>query len=309
MVKYGTILKVIEDELDKCWSKKEIRAKLSKLSEDEKEERLKSLVTDLQFNVYNEWKEKRADLERTIQNRIEDDEDFWKEDIRRYREDLLFCDEVIFNVERKLYEKQKPVEKYDYPKTEYDYDTQKELEDNQIKHQENIDYTDNQVKSLKSYFGMGFTTLNSYLYGYGEWNMYPKQKQKSIGEKLNAQSKEISNAMKKTGAISDMTVYRGGLFDPSKGVGDNISFKGYSSCSFSEPVGYSFATTSGGKRLPMKVKYKIILPKGAPCISGNSKVNGERLSNFSREQELLLDKNFKGKIVDITGDVVTIQAT
>ena len=155
---------------------------------------------------------------------------------------------------------------------------------------------------------MGFTTLNSYLYGYGEWNMYSKQKQKSIGEKLNAQSKEISNAMKKTGAVEDMTVYRGGLFDPSKGLGDNISFKGYSSCSFSEAVGYSFATASGGKRLPMKVKYKIILPKGTPCISANSKVNGERLSDFSREQELLLDKNFKGKIVDISGDIVTIQA-
>ena len=138
MVKYGTILKVIEDELNKCWSKKEIRAKLSKLSEDEKEERLKTLVTDLQFNVYNEWKKKRAELERTMQSRIEDDEDFWKEDIRRYREDLLFCDDVIFNVERKLYEKQEPVEEYDYPKTEYDYDTQKDLENNQIKHQEHI---------------------------------------------------------------------------------------------------------------------------------------------------------------------------
>lgn len=307
MVKYDTILKIIEEEVRKCWTKAEIREKLAKLSDEEKDEKIKELVTPLQYEVYHDWIDRRKEFKDMIERWSGEEADFWKRDIRMVKKDIEYCDEIIFNVERKLYEKQKPIPEISNPSEQYDYDEAINLENKQIEKQENIEYSLNEVKSLKSYFGMGYTTLNSYLYGYGEYNMYDSKKQGKLKPQLDAQGRHMSNALKKTGAVEAMTVYRGGLYDPSKGLGDIISFKGFASCSFSETTGYSFATARN-IRQQCKVKYKILLPENYPCISANGKVNGSSLAQFHLERELLLNKNFKGQIVDITGDVVTIQA-
>ena len=91
--------------------------------------------------------------------------------------------------------------------------------------------------------------------------------------------------------------------DPSKGIGDTLTFKGFTSCTFSNEEVKQFLTTS------YRVEYRVLLPKGTPCLAGNGKdTNGNNLSGHPKERELLLNKNFKSKIVDITDNVITIEA-
>ena len=88
-MKYHTILNVIEDYVEKCWSISQIQEKLSALTDEEKNKRLSELLNPLQFSIYKYWKKQS--------------EDSWI----RNKEDVKLAKKIVFNVERKLFEKQK----------------------------------------------------------------------------------------------------------------------------------------------------------------------------------------------------------
>lgn len=283
-MKYNTILQVIGEYVEKCWSKSQIQEKLSALTDEEKNKRLSELLNPLQFSIYKYWKKQS--------------EDSWI----RNKEDIKLAKEIVFNVERKLFEKQKTTDiNVDYEK--YNALSEIENENRQIESQEKIKYTPKEISSLKSYFGPDYELINSFLYNYGEWNFrFGPETRKERTPFMNKKVNHISKAIKKNKTVESMTVYRGGMYDPSKGLGDTITFKGFTSCTFSEAESHQFLTSSN------RVLYRILLPKGTPCLAGNGKYNGTPISSIEKEKEILLDKNFKGKVVDITDNIVTIEA-
>lgn len=283
-MKYNTILQVINNYVEKCWSITQIQEKLSALTDEEKTKRLSELLTPLQLLLYRYWKNESGSS--GIRN----------------EENVKLAKEIVFNVERKLFEKQKnPDINVDYKK--YNALSEIENENRQIESQEKIKYTPQEISSLKSYFGPDYKLINSFLYNYGEWNSrFDPETRKEMTPFMDKKVNHISKAIKKNKTVESMTVYRGGMYDPSKGLGDTITFKGFTSCTFSEAESHQFLTDSN------RVLYRILLPKGTPCLAGNGKYDGVPISPIKKEKELLLDKNFKGKVVDITNNVVTIEA-
>ena len=280
-MKYNTILQVISNYVEKCWSIAQIQEKLSALSNKEIRSKLEEILTPLQLKIYDDWKGLSSAT--------------WL-----FKKDREFCKKMAFNVERKLFEKQEP-KNVSYDINKYDVLTETQNEEKQIDSQNNIEYTPTEMGCLKGYFGPQYELINSYLYGYGEWN---KRNWNSEAERIfKNRIRNISNAIKKNTTVEPMVVYHSGFYDPSKGIGDNITFKGFTSCSYSKEEAKKFLTS------PMRVEYRFLLPKGTPCLSGNGKdFDGNTISGHPIEKEILLDKNFKGKIVDITDNVITIEA-
>ena len=123
--------------------------------------------------------------------------------------------------------------------------------------------------------------------------------------------RNISNAIARSdGLLQDTVLFHGGKFDLSKMVGDEITLKGYTSCSFQENVAkHSIKQQDGVFKEELMYTYRILAPKGTKGICANDDSQGT-LSRFTFENEYLLDKGFTGKVVDIDYDkqVVTIMA-
>lgn len=326
MVKYITILKVIAEEIQKC-SNDDIKTKLAKLTQEEKDKRLSEIFFPPQMEQYHELVEEleicRSDYENykdwetadvihdgaitlEIDEEIESEEEtrrFWKDIYESAKEGIDEFEEKVFDYERKIFEKQETplVEEFDDSSYEIDTDVAT-LERRQIKSQEKVHYTKSEENSLKAYFGYDYDVLNSYLNDGQTWNGFTKEYQEELKPKMDKMSQHLSNAIKKNTLTQDTVVWHGGRFDFTKWVGDTITMKGFTSTSYDIESANKFVDTND------KIIYKILLPKGTPCVSANGVVNGESLTNVSSEHELLLDKNFKAKIVNITDNIVTVQA-
>ena len=174
----------------------------------------------------------------------------------------------------------------------------------------NLGFSEEEMKGLTSYFGAGSRELNQMLYNKGivENNQTPSFLSIISGgnsPSLIEMNDGLSSAINKTSLEEDTIVYHGGHFNISSVVGDEITFKGFTSCSFQESIAKDFSDNSG-------FIYKIALPKGSHGFCANAKVKPyDRLSEHGEEHELLLDKGFKGKIADIDYEnhIVTIIPT
>lgn len=332
MVKYEHIIQTIKDYVEKC-SNKETQNKLNEMPQQEKEEKLKTLTNPAEFEHYRRIQKRIKECERLIKEIEEMDEEhkkWWGEEwvesnINLYNEQIKEAQKELFNYERRILQGYTPKEtqKVEYDITNYKTDKQYKDEDinaenyqkqmgatekSQIKEQSKIKFTDKEEESLEAYFGEGSRDLNKTLYNDGiiTENQSPTFSFITNGGKTIPSMKEmnenLSTAINKTSLKQDTIVFHGGHFDLQSVVGDEVNFKGFTSCSFQKDIAHNFTDDSG-------FIYKIALPKGSHGLVANGKVNNhDHLTGHEEEHELLLDKGFKGKIADIDykNHVVTI---
>ena len=321
MVKYSTILNVIE----KCLSKQRIQEKLALIDDADKPDLLKPLMNPGEAEEYEVLKFQHKLTLTRLSNYREDGylpEDLKEEIINEELQKLEKQEKRIYMYEKRLFDSKfkmkepKPVD-YDLSKFKedkqyggrkdlYDPSTIGGLEQNIIDKQEQINFTDNEIANIHSYFGIGSRNLNSKLYNGEKWNKMPEEAREAQRETLDKRSRGLTQAINRTDGISEnVVVYHGGPFDVTKVVGDRVVFKGFTSCSFQEVKSLEFGDGEW--------HYKICLPKGSKGLCGNAKIITEdgyekTLSLHTDEHELLLNKNMSADIADIDYDkhLVTI---
>lgn len=308
MVKYDILIKVIENYVSKCLTLSEIREKLKNFTQEEKLVELSSLLNKGEFKYYNDMLE----FMRSYENYDEDEHiDYTNKVYKEYQKE---CEKELFRFERRIIEgysiQQKPkrnVNIDDFKIDNQEFDIIGELEKKQIKSQSNIEFTEKQISSMLSYFGLDSFNLNSKLYGGKTWNTSSETFKKNVTKKLNEIDKNLHEAINMTNGLEQDTIlFRGAKFDVSKVVGDSITFKGYTSTSFKRSTAemyYDFDTITPS----LNYTYQILLPKGTKGICSNDKSQTD-LNSVADNNEYLLDKNMKFDIVDIDyeNQVVTI---
>ncbi len=337
MVEYKTIIKVIENYVVKCPTIAEMKSKLSAMSHSEKYKELeeKGLLNggELKYYEYNyrvlnaqtKWlNEHLQELDDIENGRVdgysasEKHKQFVIDEIEREREYIEESERNMFNYERRLLDGTKPREPQEahyllslYSREDQLYGDVREnqigeLEQRQIDHQKKtLDLTEEEVDALTDYYGNSGKEWNSYIHNGARWKYNDKSVQRRLKPKYEKSMEHLSNAINKSdGLVRNTMLFHGGQFDISKIVGDTITLKGYTSCSFQSNVAdYSIKEQEGVDEL--MYTYKLLLPRGTKGICANDNSHG-KLSRFPFENEFLLDKGFTGKIVDINYENQTV---
>lgn len=342
MVKYKSILKIIDEYTLKCRTIAEIKTILSAMSQEEKNSKLIGLLNQGEEEYYeylsNKLEEHYADLEDFKEELVKAKNgegifasqewiDEFEEAIGDTENKINELEPTLFKFERRIVEGYKPkVNDVEYVNDEdYYVDTTwlpskiDEMEQSLIDKQNPITFTDEELNNLSDYFGNGAKELNSYLNKGDSWNKLSDEEKSAKISAMKDMDKHLHNSIEKTDGITQqLTVWHGGLFDVTKNVGDNIKLKGYTSASFREDQAQMFK--SDYKR-PLAYVYKILLPTGTKGLCGNAKHHDyvlsdgtegySRLSLHKQEHEFLLDKNFEGQILDIdyNNHIVTVLKT
>ncbi len=318
MVRYENILKVIDNYLVKCPTIAEMRTRLNNMSQDEKWEKIDSLLNEGERKYYNQL----LDWMKYYENYDESQNTEFTN--RANRKTYGEKKEKIFQVERKIFGGYPKVnEPLDVDVSRFKEDVQQfqmvdgeevemdefgNMEQVQINAQSKVKFTDDEIDSMQYYYDMGAFELNSYLWNPKGWTANTQEKFKA---KLNKADRNLHNAIEKAkGLKQDTVVFRGARFDVSKTVGDSIKFKGYTSASFQKYPAELYSDVDSVESSLM-YKYRILLPKGTKGLCGNGKIDGENLSPWNDDHEYLLDKGSEFNIVDIDYDnqVVTIIKT
>ena len=333
MVNIEDIIKVFNYSIDnydvKC-SNREIKSKLSNMSDEEKMDALEGKLTLAEKDYYTHLVEERKNIMGYIRDHKKRREEYEKQG---YKEEVEFCDslinewesevkdfeDAIFNYEKRIVrgheikegaKKEYDLNKYTEDNQFYDDDTDAEprygkLETKLINKQKNIGLDNNQVECLSDYF-YSSRDLNSMLWGGDSWNNLSKDEKESKMERLNQLDKGLSEAINSCPPTTEpMIVYHSGNFDVSKLVGDHLKFKGYTSASFQKSGATDMNTTFNG--IDVNYTYRILLPTGSKGVCAND--SNHRMTNYWTEHEYLLDKGLEGDIVDIDVEnhMVTIQ--
>lgn len=334
MVDKKQIKTIIDNTLSnieiKC-SNNEIRSKLKKMSDGEKQYRLQGKLTPAEKDHYLNLFKKKKEIAIAIlehEKEREEYESLGDEDmvkmvdtfIKPSKNILKEFEDAIFNYEKRIFNnyKSKENKNVNYNINDYREDNQFEddsnenphfgrLENSMISQQANVDFTSDHTDSLTDYFGSEFQILNSMLWGSTSWERLPPTVRKHKIERLNKLSDNLSSAIESTqGTDEPIMVYHGGEFDVSKVVGDKLTFKGFTSASFQISAANDFAETFEGTKV--NYIYRILLPKGSKGVCANDR--NTKLTHYWYEHELLLDKGLSGDIVDIDVEnhIVTLQA-
>ena len=333
MVKYNNILQIIGEYVEKC-SNETIQTRLNKLSQDEKNEKLKTLTNPAEYEHYHKILKRIKECEDAIIDKEElfnqmDDEtkeffggEEWLENGREfYNLQIQRLEKDLFHYEKRIIQGHKPRQpkEVSYDLSNYSEDKQfddVELSDfephigkaqrNQIRAQENINFTKDETNGLSSYFNDGFEELNKKLWSDGRKEPARTFSEINKGNDLLEQKiNNLSSAIQKTSLEDDTIVYHGGHFDISQVVGDEVLFKGFTSCSYQKSIANNFSDDTSEE---VGFVYRIALPKGSQGLCANAKINSKELSSYRHENELLLDKGFKGRIaeIDYENHMVTI---
>lgn len=330
MVKYGSIVKIMEEYVTKCRTIAEIKGLLSEMTQKDKFSELvkRGLLNGGEIKYYNYQRqvlnfqnecleENYKELDDIENGRVsgysasEKHKEYVKWDIERHKRTIEEYTDLIFQYERRLFDGSKPKEHHliDYDEFKYAIEKQQhgdakqntigKLEQAQIDSQKaNVDLTEDEVNALISYYGNYGKDLNSYINKGARWKYNDKDVQRRLKPLYDERIVNLSNAIDKSGGLlQDTTLYHGGMFDISKMIGDDIELKGYTSCSFQRNVA-KLSIKEQDDIDELMYTYKILLPKGTKGICANDDSHG-KLSNYTFENEFLLDKGFKGKVVDI----------
>ncbi len=334
MVKYSTIIQAIDDYVQKCgFTVAEMRRKLSHMDSNEKYSSL------LENNLLNEgelkdYKELLKDYDLSI-GAIKDYEEsisqvekenpsmakFYKQTLNEIKEESENEKEMIFQYVRRILDRYKSTETKVVDNDDSSFQTEKQydldhfdgnekngkIEQSQINSQKKVNFTDENLSALSIYYGNDYN-LNSRLNNGKSWNKLSKEEQNAIKSDMDNIEKELSDAINRTSGLKQDTVlFHGGIFDPSKMVGDKIKFNGYLSCSFQESIAENFHNDD----VPSTRNYtfRILAKEGTKGVCANDKSHGGSLTNYTEEHEFLLDKGLEFDIVDIDYDnqVVTIR--
>ena len=276
------MLQAVEQYVEKC-SNDEVKAKLGRLTQEEIREKLEKHMNPAEMEDYEKIVAKVS---------------YYKDLSEKYSEDKEFFQDLSnifaekqFQYEKRIFQGHKPhvPKPVDYDLSDYNGD-----EETQINAQKEIEFTEEEQESLRSYFGSGYSELNKKLYEGEELDDNKGALFYGGSQSLAEKSKNLSTAIRKTTLEENTIVYHGGgHFNPSLVVGDTIELKGFTSCTYQKKVADDF-------RLDFEYTYKIALPKGSHGFCANTPMSdGETLTNHYDEHELLLDKGFKGKIANI----------
>ena len=296
--------KIIEYILIKC-SNDEIKDKLSRLSQEEKNEKLIGKLNPLEKKEYDD---------------LVNEQDFWSmidEDTNHEDptaiEELNRINGILFDYEKRIYRG------YDLDKNKsnvpvYDVDDYVEdafigmydnnlgqVEIEQINHQrDTVSLSDNEKQGLRAYFGNEYKHINGELderYGDGYWNRLNKSEQDFYHEKNKVLVPSIDSAIdKNTGLTVSTILYHGtndsNLINIHTRIGDHIKTKGYVSTSFNRRVGEGYGS------MPGCFVIQFLAPVGTKGLSAN--IGG--LTDELGEHEYLLGRGQSGTVVDIDYD-------
>ena len=272
MVKFNTVIYMMDDYLMKC-SNDYIRGRLSKMSHEEKQEKLLNILSEEEYFQYTYWWDNYQFHKKYIENiknmlAQNPSSDFWKDMLSEYEEELVGLENEGFSYEKYIYRKHKPVT---YSVDGYTEGLTSELRE--INAQKNIELSNKEKQSLDSYISIGYHPLNKRL-----WN------DEELKDWMKEFDDNLSSAIRKNKLIENTVLYNGGHY-PNLKVGDKINFKGYTSTSYDINVARTFQNGC---------IYKFLAPKDTPCINMNGFFSD---TEFETEHECLLDKNLKGTIV------------
>lgn len=282
MVKYNHIIMAMEDYIEKC-SNKELKNRLDKMTNKEKDEKLKTILSTAEFYHYKRLFERLEQANRHLkdyENQLEKygDSEFYQrtftKSINELKKEISETEDDIFHYEVKIFRKHEPKE---YSYSQKDYHEGIEYEESEIKHQNENEYTEYERGALESYFMGGYGSLNE-----GLWN------DKELDERDKRKSKSLSESINKNELSHDTIIYNGGHYPTGK-VGDPITFKGFTSATYDFPTAVNFSKGC---------IYKFLAPKGTHCFNANM----DGIARYGGEHEVLLDKNLKGTIVGFEED-------
>ncbi len=291
MVKYSTIIKVIESEVWKCYpTVSEMRSILSKMGSDEKYEQLKEqgLLNRLEVDDYEE----AVDV-------LEFGEDVWNDAT------LEEATEKVFFYERRLIEGLKRREPPTVDIDDFNRDNQfiddsdleskmGEFEKRQIDDQERRVNGDT-VTDMEWYAINGYIANSNWI---NDSITHTKYLYKLDGETKKTVQEMDSTINKSNGLLDSTVLYRGGkLPNIHLKIGDHSKFKRYTSTSFQERVGSKWNDSYDD------FLFTIYAPKGTKGLS----LNAPYFENaYVDEHEWLLPRNTGFTVLDIDYEDRTI---
>ena len=282
MVKYKTLLRIIEEDVKKCHTTiKEMHQLLDKMDLQTKHMLLRyALGMDYFDNdgIYeyaivlrNGTPEEIFDYERQIFDNI----------TKKRRENLLeHCED--FNTS-------------DY-KEDYDvgYPSNRrgDIEQQQEQIQEQRGYPEGLKEAVNLYWTNGFFAEMQDVAEDGEFDKYPVPQayEQDIKDSVNTMQDYIDNS---EGLEYDTVLYRGGHWDEGTKVGDVKTTPVMNSASFSERTAYTVGIADQGKMDGYLIK--IYAPKGTKGLM----VNAPSLASDFPEHEYLLGKGQKYIVLDV----------
>lgn len=317
MVKYKTILKIIEEEIVKC-SNEELERRIRKKTE--------GLSVKESYNFLFEELKKKDCL-----NTLEEDDYLWKKnrflelsdnlinltiDEKQEYEELIYD---LFQYNKRLVTSYKKPSEPNIDLSSYKSDNKVTInqvnepmgamETAQVEAQQkamNLNTLENKDKknAIDCYFNGDCHHINR--------NIDNKKYLKKLDNQLQKEIKDIDSIMEKsTGLLEDTILFRGGVpWNIHWNVGDHVKgFKGYQSASFqfkSAERYQNMATFSDGNWNTMLLR--VHAPKGTKGICGN---DTENVVNGLWEHEYVLPRNvgytitsidYRNRIADIVLD-------
>ena len=307
----------------KCFTLSQIHSKLGGLSSEDKHQRLfdGNLLNEAEKDHYINLLKKKENCKHLMEEAEKDiiyakmmgkELDDWDKEL----------DEKIFKYERRIFDGSKPKDQQEENRSNVDIDEYVtddalpisdgdwlwdnnlgSIETEMVNRVDGYNLSNDEVDSLRAYFGDDAYLLNSFLNNGKTWNNLSKTEQEGKRPYYNKLSRLLSTAISKEtdGLPTNTRLFHAGKFDPSKVVGDHIKFKGFTSASFSEDFireaynQYIYDTNGDAY-----YTYVILAPKGTKGIGANT-VSMD-LTIHHLEHEYLLDKGFEGDIVDIDVD-------
>lgn len=310
MVRYKTIIKIIDSYVTKCPTIAEMKDKLSQMSYEDQFEQLKEqgLLNPLEIEDYEESLKLMTKYDGAKDNLNEKEQGLLLE---MYENRIKEKQDTLFSYGRRLFEGLKRNEPPVVDKSKYATDKQyDDMED--LSNKETIGVLEKaQIEDQKIHYDVDsvgkdvYTVLNNYYSGsLTELNreIHNKQYIERLDQEEKKSVQDLDDAIGMSGGLlQDTVLYHGGVWDVHLNVGDHGKFKGYMSASFQKSVGEQFKNFySDG------MTYIIYAPKGTKGVCGNDDSNGN-LSNYIEEHEYLLPRNLGFTVLSIDYDTMTAE--
>ena len=272
----------------------QIRRKLSKISDSERIEKLREILSDDEYKEYLKLIKKRNSFIKKLKKNPK---------IKGIQNAKKEADKIIFIYEKRIFRRKKKLPKVD--KTKYALDNQEVggsystkntiLEKKQIKKQENISWSNDEKFAINLYGGGNHKLINGFIRQDEYWKRYIKDLSKDELEELindiETWIKDLDSAIAKThGLTQDTTLLRADdYFDTTLEVGDYGNFSGFPSTSYQERGADQFMNDE-------RYKVTILAPKGTKGIAMNGKHGWNAVG---KEHEYLLPQNQKYLVLEV----------
>ncbi|WP_407420685.1 phage minor head protein [Methanobrevibacter sp.] len=282
----------------------EIRKELSKMSIDEKLEKIDKVLSVSEKEKYLKYISIRDELTAKLKK---------NPNLKGAISNKEKADKLIFQYEKKIFRHDTNIPEID--ETKFILDNQEVggsysiedtiLEKKQIKYQENTLWTNRERDTIDAYGGTTHKRMNGYIRQDDYWeeimSVMSEKEREFCMENTKKLNKNLDSALEKSpGLIQDTILYRADdCFDVTLAVGDYGNFSGFPSTSFQERGADQFLDEG-------RYKVKILAPKGTKGIAMNGKHGWNAKTS---EHEFLLQTNQKYIVLDVNHDPKVRTAT